>query len=243
MRPALFCFLVFLLMTGCDNRRDIRDYYFPVRELINTDGLVYAYENTGTLPGPDREYWYFLGVDQDTALYLSVTRYSPDFSPEQQSREQIKNEGVILQELTMLPADSNGVAQPITTDIIYDKVFPFYLTADDQTPYGYRMKFDAPEAEGATNYVTFDRRYRADTVVTVMGRQYDAIVFDLAGEVSMRDPEAGDISPTFSGYEIFARGLGRVEFKRELGNGASFGGRLVERIPMPEFAERVRLER
>lgn len=240
MRPVLFCFFIFLLCSSCENRRDIRDFYFPVRELINTDGLVYAYENTGTLPGPDREYWYYLGVDQDTALYLSVTRYSPDFAPEQQSSERIYNDGVVLQELTMLPADSNGVAQPVPTDIIYNKVFPFYLQEDDPTPYGYRMKFNSLEAEGATSYVTFNRRYRADTVINVLGKDYDAVVFDLDGEVSMRDPEAGDISPSFGGYEIFARGLGRVEFKRELGDGASFGGRLVERIPMLEFTERVR---
>ena len=155
MRPTIFCFFALLVLTGCDNRRDIRDYYFPVRELINTDGLVYAYENTGTLPGPDLEYWYFLGVDQDTALYLSVTRYSPDFAPEQQSREQIRNDGVLLRELTMLPADSAGVAQPIPTDIIYDKVFPFYLTEGDPVPYGYRMKFTPPETPEATNFVTF----------------------------------------------------------------------------------------
>lgn len=243
MRPVIVCFFALLFFTGCDDRRDIRDYYFPVRELINTDGLVYAYENTGTLPGPDTEYWYFLGVDQDTALYLSVTRYSPEFAPEQQSREQITNDGVLLRELTMLPADSAGVAQPIPTDIIYDKVFPFYLTEGDPVPYGYRMKFAPLEAPDATNYVTFNRRYRADTVINLMGQDYDAIIFDLEGEVSMRDPEAGDISPSFGGYEIFARGLGRVEFKRELAEGASFGGRLVERIPMPEFAERVRMKR
>ncbi|MEM6769347.1 MAG: hypothetical protein AAF597_02085 [Bacteroidota bacterium] len=240
MRPAILTFFALFLFISCSVKRDIRDYYFPVRELINTDGLVYAYENTGTLPGPDREYWYYLGVDQDTALYLSVTRYSPEFSPEQQSREKITNDGVILQELTMLPTDSNGVAQPVTTDIIYDKVFPFYLKQGDPIPYGYRMKFNSLEAEGATSYVTFNRRYRADTVINLMGKEYDAIIFDLEGEVSMRDPEAGDISPTFGGYEIFARGLGRVEFKRELGDGASFGGRLVERIPMMEFTERIR---
>ncbi len=240
MRPAILCFFALLFFSGCDDRRDVRDYYFPVRELINTDGLVYAYENTGTLPGPDFEYWYYLGVDQDTALYLSSTRYSPYFSPEQQGRERIRNEGVYLEELTMLPADSNGVAQPVPTEIIYAKTFPFYLDGNDPTPYGYRMKFTPLESPDATNFVTLNRRYRSDTTISIMGEEYDAIVFDLEGEVSLRDPEEGDISPGFTGYEIYARGLGRVAYERTLAPEATFGGRLVERIPMPEFTERVR---
>lgn len=240
MRPLFALFVLLFLFSACDDRRDVRDYYFPVRDLINTDGLVYAYENTGTLPGPELEYWYFLGVDLDTALYLSVTSYGPDLAPAQQSRERIRNDAVYLDELSLLPQDSNGVAQPVVTDLLFNRVFPFYLVPDDPAPYGYRMRYSPPEMPDADNYVTLNRTFRTDTVINVLGEDYDALVFDLAGEVSMRDPEAGDISPEFGGYEIYARGLGRVEFKRELGNGASFGGRLVERIPMPEFAERTR---
>lgn len=237
----LFCLLpCLLLLTACDDRRDVRAYYFPVRELINTDGLVYAYENTGTLPGPELEYTYYLGVDLDTALYLSVTKYGPNLAPAQQSRERIRNDAVVLEEHTLLPPDSNGIAQPVETDLIFNRVFPFYLFPDDPSPYGYRMRFNSPETPGATSYVTLNRRFLTDTVINVLGQDYDALVFDLGGEVSMRDPEAGDISPSFGGYEIYARGLGRVEFKRHLGDGASFGGRLVERIPMEEFTERMR---
>lgn len=240
MRQLFPLLLILFILSSCDDRRDVRDFYFPVRELINTDGLVYAYENIGTLPGPELEYWYFLGVDVDTALYLSVTSYGPDLAPAQQSRERIQNDAVYLDQLSLLPQDSNGIAQPVETELIYNRVFPFYLSPDDPSPYGYRMRYTPFETADADSYVTLNRRYRTDTVINVLGEDYDAIVFDLAGEVSMRDPEAGDISPEFGGYEIYARGLGRVEFKRELGNGASFGGRLVERLPMPEFAERVR---
>lgn len=242
MRQFICLLLLLSVFASCDSRRDIRDYYFPVRELINTDGMVYAYENIGTLPGDDIEYWYFLGVDVDTALYLSTTRYSPDFAPEQQGREEIKNDGVYLRELTMLPADSNGVAMPVPTEIIFSQVFPFYLEEEKLKPYGYRLKFAPAEAPDAINYVTLNRYFRNDTVVNIMGKDYDALVFDLAGEVSMRDPEDGDISPQFTGYEIYAKGLGRVEFLRELAEGASLGGRLVERKTMEEFTASLRME-
>ena len=240
MRNLSLLMLMVPLFAGCDDRRDVRDYYFPVRELINEQGLVYVYENTGTLPGPEEEYWYFLGVDTDTALYLSVTSYGPDMAPAQQSRERIRNDAVYLDELTLLPQDSTGRAQPVGTELLFDRVFPFYLDASDSQPYGYRMRYDPPETPGSTSYVTLNRIYRTDTIINVLGQDYDALVFDLAGEVSMRDPELGDISPAFGGYEIYARGLGRVEYKRELGSGASFGGRLKERVLMREFTERLR---
>ena len=235
---TLSLFLFVTLMASCDGRRDIRNYYYPAREL--TDGLVYAYENTGTLPGPELEYWYYLGVDVDTALHLSVTRYNVDLSPAQQSREEIKNDGVYLRTLSLLPTDSSGVATEVKTEIIYDRAFPFYLDEETTTPYGYRIKFSMPDAPDAVNYVSLNRRFARDTTISVLGDTYDALLFHLEGEVSLRDPEDGDISPQFSGYEIYAKGLGLVEFKRELGSGASLGGRLVERVGMGEFAERVR---
>lgn len=241
MRLLLLLFLLPLL-SACDDRRDVRDFYFPVRELINTEGLVYAYENIGSLPGPDMEYWYFLGVDLDTALYLSITRYGQDNSPSQQSRERILNDAVHLDQMSLLPQDTNGIAQPVEVELIYNKVFPFYLFPEDPTPYGYRMRYTPPDDADATNYVTLNRQFRTDTVINIMGADYDAIVFDLAGEVSLRDPKDGDISPSFGGYEIYARGLGRVQFVRRLGDGETFGGRLVERVPMMEFAERMRAE-
>lgn len=235
---TLSLFLFVTLMASCDGRRDIRNYYFPARDL--TSGLVYAYENTGSLPGAEREYWYYLGVDLDTALHLSVTRYDDGLSPAQQSREEIRNDGVYLRALSLLPTDSTGVATEVKTDIIYNRVFPFYLDEETTTPFGYRIKFSMPDAPDAVNYVSMDRRFVRDTTISVLNKTYDALLFSLAGEVSLRDPEDGDISPQFSGYEIYAKGLGLVEFKRELGSGASLGGRLVERVPMADFAEGAR---
>ena len=230
----LFCVAALCSCLSCDDRRDIRDYYFPVRELINMDGKVYAYESTGTLPSPDTTYWYYLGVDLDTSLYLTATRYGPDKSPVQLSREQLTNEGVRLQEMTLFEADSAGVVIPTQAEILYNQTFPFYL--DEATVAGYRLRLN--NSVGRTTYVTLNRYFRYDTTLTVLGEAHDAIVVELQGEVSQRDAVEGDISPTFSGYEIYARGLGLVEYYRDLGAAGTTGGRLVRRLPMTEFAER-----
>ena len=231
--------ITLLLLTttvlACESRRDIREYYFPVRDLINTEGKVYAYQNTGTLPGPDTIYWYYLGVDLDTALYLSLTRYAPDFSPQQLSREEVTNDGMRMRELTVFELDSAGISLPNRTDILFDRSFPFYLE-DPPAAAGYRLKFASSNTR--TTYVSLNRYYRADTTVTILGQQREAIVFDLLGEVSQRDRDEGDISPTFSGYEIYARDLGLVEYYRELGAAGTIGGKLAGRMLMSEFAAR-----
>ncbi len=200
---ALIASTIILLAacSGCDDRRDVRDYYFPVRELINTEGKVYAYERTGTQPGPDTAYWYYLGVDLDTALYLTITRYGPDFSPLQLSREEIMNDGSRLRELSAFATDSLGRAVPTDLEVIYDRTFPFYLDEAAPKPYGYRLRGEFGERKAVT-YVTLDRTYAGDTTTFILGEERPAIVLKLAGEVSERDPELGDISPTFSGYEI-----------------------------------------
>ncbi|WP_020567401.1 hypothetical protein [Neolewinella persica] len=237
--PALMSFLFLtILLTGCNADRDIRDYYFPAREL--TTGLVYAYENIGTLPGPEIDYTYYLGVDVDTALYLSVTQYSQFLEPKQQSRQEIKNDGVYLREITLLRPDTSGPSLPMPTTLIHDRAFPFYLSDEATEAYGYRLSFTDPDRPQTLTYVTMNRRFERDTTIEVLGKNYPGLLFSLEGEVSLRDTEEGDISPQFTGYEIYAKGLGLVEHKRELGSGASLGGRLQERLTMEDFLERVR---
>lgn len=236
---ALLLLLLTSLFFACEpGPRDVRDYYFPTRELAET-GMIYGYENTGSLPAPDREFAYYLGVDQDSALYLSVTQYDASFSPRQQTRQQIENDGVYLRDLVLLQTDSSGIAIPTQTRLLYAKAFPFYLEEIPTEATGYRLRFTDPADQTTTTYVSLNRTFRGDTTINVLGERYDAIVFDLAGEVSERDTEMGDISPQFTGFEIYAKGLGMVQYERELSPGATLGGRLTERLPMADFLERI----
>lgn len=242
--PAFFFFVLLLsLFFACDPQpRDVRNYYFPARELAEK-GLVYIYENTGSLPGPNQEFAYYLGVAQDTALYLSVTQYDGTFSPRQQTRQEIENDGAYIRDLMLLQTDSSGVAIPVATNLLYDRAFPFYLhDVADQAANGYRLSFTDPTNETTTTFVSLNRTFRGDTSLHVLGKNYPAIVFDLAGEVSERDTELGDISPQFTGFEIYAKGLGLVEYQRVLSVGTTLGGRLTERIDMNAFLERVEKE-
>jgi hypothetical protein len=232
--------LLFTLLVSCDSGpRDVRNFYFPVRDLAEK-GMVYIYNNTGSLPGAEQEFAYYLGVDQDTALYLSITQYDGNFSPRQQTRQEIENDGAYVRDLLLLQSDSSGMAIPTSTELLYDRAFPFYLEeGGNLKASGYRLRFVSPANEATTTYVSLNRSFRGDTTINVLGKDYPALVFDLAGEVSERDTELGDISPQFSGYEIYAKGLGMVQYERTLSVGATLGGRLVERIGMDDFLKRL----
>ena len=225
---------LFLLLVSCTQRGDIRAYYFPVREL--TDGLVYEYTNTGTFAEEPSSYWYYLGIDRDTALYLSATHYADGMTPDQLVRERIQNDGVMMEQLTVYPPLLSGMPKQVEAKVLYGRTFAFRL--HDGKPTGFRVAYTPAENDDATNYVSLDRIYRSDTLLTVMGKETEGIVFDLLGEVSQRDPLEGDISPTFSGYEVYARGLGLVEYQRDLGAGGILAGKLVRRIPMADYAGR-----
>ena len=227
---------LFPLLTACAGENDIRDYYFPVREL--TDGLVYEYTNTGTFAEEPSSFWYYLGLDRDTALYLTATHYADGMTPDQLVRERIYNAGVMMEQLTVYPPLLSGTPTRVEAEILYGRTFAFEL--HDGKPVGYRVAYTPAENDDAINYVSLDRSYRGDTLLSVMGEQVEAIVFDLLGEVSQRDPLEGDISPTFTGYEIYGRGLGLVEYQRNLGAGGILAGKLVRRISMPDYAGGIR---
>lgn len=232
---ALVLIVSGLTLAACtDGPRDVRNYYFPVRDLAER-GLVYVYDNTGTLPGPPQEFSYYLGVDVDTALHLAITHYDGAFEPRQQNREQVRNDGAYLEEMLLLAPDSAGRSIPVMADVLFPRTFPFYLDPAVPEAMGYRISFEPPSKAGTTNFVSLNRTFRGDTTVQVLGGRYDALVFDLAGEVSQRDPAAGDISPQFTGYEIYAKGIGLVEYRRDLSVGASLGGKLSRRVGMDDW--------
>ncbi len=154
-------------------------------------------------------------------------------TPVQVSTERIRNEGVFLQQLLLYPVLLTGERTRTDAEIIYDRVFPFY-TGDGRAT-GYRIRFPDPDNTDAENYISLNRYYRGDTTLQVLGEQRDAVIFELQGEVSQRDPELGDISPTFTGYEIYAKNLGLVEYQRDLGAGGLQAGKLVRRISMAEY--------
>ncbi|MEM7572844.1 MAG: hypothetical protein AAF433_08085 [Bacteroidota bacterium] len=235
MRFFLFIFLISCFACS-DARRDIRDYYYPIRTM--TDGKVYVYQDPDQ-PNRAPNYWYYLGIDQDSALYLSSTAYLPDFEPGQQVTEQIFNEGVVLKQLAIAFPDSVGQLSMVNAEVEAGNAFPFYLEADERPAYVVKLSFEDELTQGNRQNITFNRQYQRDTTVEVMGESYDALVFKLVAEFYIEEAGLGGIQPGLSGYEIYAEGLGLVETQRKTESGTVIlNDRLVEVISMEEMISR-----
>ncbi|MEM9835342.1 MAG: hypothetical protein AAF828_02500 [Bacteroidota bacterium] len=223
-------------LLACGNETDIRDYYFPTRSLLK--GMVYEYE---PLAGVNDHpiYWYALAVDQDTSLFLTITTYDTTFTPASLIKEEITNGGVITRELSIFATDSTGRSREAKAEVLAGNAFPFYLDHEQRPAYVYQARYAPPTDPASKITLTYNRQYDRDTSLVIMGERREAIVFSLKGETDINDPVNGSMSPQFSGYEIYAKGIGLVEDYRNF-NGFVFHKRLKDRFSMQELQARAK---
>lgn len=225
-----------LALTSCgDGRRDVRDFYFPVRQL--TQGQVYEYRAVGNDSLPP-VYWYYLAAVQDTGVFLTANYYGSDFVPQQFVREEMLNEGMVLADLYLYEPDSLGRQQQVRAEVLAGSVFPFFVDPAAPAVYLYKVRFQLP-SQGPTASTTLivNRQYVGDTTVTINTEAYAAIRLQLRGVVEVRDTLRGNVEPQFIGEEIYARGLGLVEYWRQVGP-QRLHYRLAERYTMQQLEEK-----
>ncbi len=210
MRPQIFLiFLFVLLFSACGDEgseRDIRDYYFPLKQLQT--GQVYEYHVQGAdTIAPDR--WYYFSIANDSTFYFTKVLYGKNFQQEQLIREQVVNNGLLVNTIFQYSYDSVGIAQSTKGEIISPNAFPFLV--EDSTYVQYDVRFATPTG---SQRVQFQRAFAGDTTYTIQGEEYPAVVFRLNGTVDVRDRVEGDIEPPFWGEEIYAKGIGLVAYRR-----------------------------
>ncbi|MEL7422591.1 MAG: hypothetical protein AAFN81_06350 [Bacteroidota bacterium] len=234
----LSAILLLSILSSCnDDQRDLRDYYFPLREL--TDGLVYEFRDLN-FDSLSADYWYYRTIPTDSAFYFTKAYYQSDFEQKQLYREVMVNNGILLKDLFLFENDSNGQQLQTQAEILSPNVFPFKVTGSEDY-YIYQVRFQLSSQPHGSTSVLINRRFLGDTTYQFKGQTYDAIQFDILGSVDQRDSIRGDIEPQFSGREIYAEGLGLVYYERSYGPEApSFQHQLVDRYPMQELTEQAR---
>jgi hypothetical protein len=227
----LFVFFLLLLAGACSDPRgrDLRPYYFPLREL--TEGRVYELEPLGATP-PAPVYWYYRSFVSDSALVLTANAYGTDFIPDQLIRERYTPEGMITEEVILYEPDSLGTQLAATATVEAGNAFPFFLAEDRRPVYLYRIRFRLPSQPAVEQVLVLNRQFAKDTLFDFRGESIEAIQFTLKGLVEVRDTVQGGIDPEFSGYELYARGLGLVESRRAFGPGAELHYRLRDTLSM-----------
>ena len=231
--------VLLLLFTGLfpacnpDNRKDIRDYYFPLRKL--TEGQVYEYRPVG----PDSlspAYWYYRSFLQDEGIYLTGTYYEYELTPLQLVREELVSNGMLLQDLFLYVPDTSGRRQRIEAEVLVGNVFPFSVS-NSSGVFLYKVRFDFPNETGSTTTLIKNRRYLGDTTYTINGKAYDAVRFEVRELIEDVSAAEGAIEPRFDGEEIYAKGIGLVYYRKTLG-GQSIAYELADRYPMEQLEQK-----
>lgn len=227
--------LLLTSMLSCDpsGRKDIRDYYFPLKRL--TEGVVYEYRPLGQ-DSLSPAYWYYRSFLQDEGIYLTGTYYENDLIPLQLVREELVSNGMLLQDLFVYLPDSNGRQQRLAAEVLVGNVFPFSVS-DSSGIFLYKVRFDFPNEIGSTTTLIKNRRYLGDTTYTIAGETHNAVRFQVRELVEDNSATEGSVEPQFDGEEIYAEGIGLVYFRKDLGP-QSIAYELADRYPMEQLEQK-----
>jgi hypothetical protein len=222
------------LLVSCKSdgdRRDIRDYYFPVKEL--TDGLVYEYRPVGN-DAMAPAYWYYRSLIFEDSVFLTGTYYEYNLLPLQFTREEMVSNGMLLEEMYLYEQDSTGKQVRTEVDIVAGNVFPFEVR-DPGGIFLYRVEWESPLDPGARTTLIKNRRYLGDTTFIYKEKTYDAVRFEVR-ELLEYDKE-GVFEKEYAGTEIYAEGLGLVYYRKEISPDLTLEYALADRYPMERLEE------
>lgn len=232
----LLTFLILLLFAcGSGSKRDISEYYYPVKEL--RAGKVYEYivsQNDSVMP----EYWHYRTFVRDSGLFLVGTYYDHRFQIGQIVREKITKSGALAKECHLYEADPNpeteGGQIHTTTIIEAANKFP-YNVVDSVGLFVFKLQFHPPEDPSSTIYVSRDRRFLGDAPdFEYDGKKYPCVKFSLKEVIG--NAKEGIDPVEANGEEWYAKGLGLVYYRKSYGDGAfNVEARLTDIFSMAEL--------
>ena len=234
-----YWFFLLLALTSCrgDGAQDIRNYYFPLREL--KEGLVYEYQpmiNDSLTPA----YWYYRSFFTEEGIFLTKTYYEYELAPLQLSREEVVSNGMLLEDLYLYENDSTGKQQKITVEVLSGSAFPFQVK-DSSGVFLYKIQWHPVSDPEATITLIKNRRYIKDTTIVFEAEERDAVLFDVR-ELVEYDKE-GVFEHEYSGREVYAEGIGLFYYEKKVAGDFQWAYRLKERYPMSRLEEQYRRER
>ncbi len=229
---SLFLVLFFSACEPGESMRDIRDYYFPMREL--KEGLVYEYRavnNDSLAP----YYWYYRSMQTDSGVYLTGMYYEYDFMPKQFVQEAWVSNGMLLDTLFLYYTDTLDRQQPLAIEIEAGNLFAFRAGPESGVLL-YKVKWEDPYKPGVWTTLIKNRQYVSDTTWQWQGKKVDAVVFHLK-ELFAIDEE-GTFEQEYDGMEIYAKGIGLIYTKKQINENFILEYELADRYPMEVLEEK-----
>lgn len=227
---VLFCCLA---CGNQDGKKDIRDYYYPIRQL--EDGLVYEYRSVGNDSLPP-VYWYYRSFIEEDGVFLTATYYEHDLIPRQLAKEEMVSNGVIQNDLALFVTDSTGRQQPLNTEVLAGNVFPFKVSEEGGV-FLYKVKISSPDEPHLVTTLIKNRRYVGDSTYVFEKKKLPSVAFEVKELVELDDKEQGGMEPQWQGREIYAKNIGLVFYEKQLGE-TPLTYSLYDRYPMTVLEEK-----
>lgn len=224
--------LAFALLTQACGKKDLRDYYFPLKQL-KEQSKVYEY-TFSTADTSLTLYWYYQTVVQGDSVYLVGNCYDSGFHPLMLMREEQVMNGMKLKELIYYGLNDAGLSVKTSATIEGGAVFPFQVK-DDKSVFVNVIKYSDLKDSTITTTLTRNRRFLKETSFDFKSKKLDAVEFEMKEEQSEKDPKRGGWTHIYTVQEIYAKNIGLVYTKRSLDNGASFETKLVDIYTMTEL--------
>ncbi|MBX2870535.1 MAG: hypothetical protein KTR30_00490 [Saprospiraceae bacterium] len=222
--------LLAILCFACgdqDGKKDIRDYYYPIRQL--EDGLVYEYRSIGNDSLPP-VYWYYRSFIEEDGVFLTATYYEHDLIPRQLAKEEMVSNGMIQNDLALFVTDSVGKQQPLNTEVLAGNIFPFEVSEGGGV-FLYKIQISSPDEPHLVTTLIKNRRYVGDTTFVFKKKKLPSVAFEVKELVELDDKEQGGMEPQWDGREIYAKNIGLVFYEKQLGE-TPLTYALFDRYPM-----------
>ena len=232
---GILCLILtgFFACSDNDGKKDIRDFYFPIRQL--QDGLVYEYRAVGNDSLPP-VYWYYRSFIEEDGVYLTGTYYEYDLIPRQLAKEEMVSNGIIQNELSLFITDSTGRQQPLNSEVLSGTIFPFKVSKEGGI-FLYKVQISSPDQPHLVTTLIKNRRYVGDTTYVFNGKKLPAVSFEVKELVELDDKEQGGMEPQWEGTEVYAKNIGLVFYEKQLGE-TPLTYALFDRYPMTVLEEK-----
>jgi hypothetical protein len=213
-----FTLISSLLFSFCGNTEylDIKEYYFPIEAL--KEGKVYEYR-ISDISGErtSSRYKYYMTVETDSGKYFVNNNYDPTFFNDQYVLNEIVENGILIKEYHMMALVPEKEQQIVKAEIVRNNAFPFEVRKEGGvTPM--EMRFLDPRDEKEKIRFIRERKYLGDTTFTFKGVDLQAVIF-AANEIrEFTHEDEGDFDNTTFATEIYAKGLGLVSRKYNIGD-------------------------
>lgn len=237
IKNSIFIFLTFILFSHCkEDKRNIKDFYFPIEEL--KEGKVYEYHSIGNEHDPPF-YWYYQTIEQDGNAYLIGTYYGYDFSQYQLIQEEIVGNGMLLDKFFWFETDTTSNTQyQVPVNVESGNVFGFELS-DPPSVLVSSINWRMPSDTSTKMTFVRNRQFEKDTTYSYNSQSYDCLKFYVRELID--NENEGHLEQEYEASEVYAKGIGLIYFRKNIAKEWKMEYELKDIYDMNTFEEKYQI--